>query len=421
MSGTVGDTWTRPALDSDGRPVLDPRGRPTRERTDRWGKGQRWRARWRDEQGRAHAQRAETREAAQAILDGIRVTRAAGGSTDPRRGRATVGEYAVRWLDVAAVKQSARSWNEGAVRGHLVPRWGAVPVADVTTAAVREWAAQLARTPNGRGGTLSASRRRGLLLALGAVLDLAVQDRAIVVNPARGVTLPRVVVQRSPRVDPRELHRLLAALSGQYEGAEVAAMLQGYAGLRWSELVALDVPDYLPAPSPRVVVDDAVVEVAGHWCPGPTKTHAVREAPLPRFVADRVEAWIGDRTSGPLVPGPRGGRYRRGTWRRHWTTALATSGLADDAARQLLNPHKLRHAAASQAIGAGADVKVVAAMLGHADATLTLNVYGHLLEDRLADVADRMSAYAPPAPVSTVCPPEAPAGGRGRAHLRRVP
>lgn len=43
-----------------------------------------------------------------------------------------------------------------------------------------------------------------------------------------------------------------------------------------------------------------------------------------------------------------------------------------------LTPHKLRHTTASLAIAAGADVKVIQQMLGHADAAMTLNIYGHL-------------------------------------------
>lgn len=57
-----------------------------------------------------------------------------------------------------------------------------------------------------------------------------------------------------------------------------------------------------------------------------------------------------------------------------------------------LSPHKLRHTAASLAIAAGADVKVVQQMLGHADAAMTLNVYGHLFLDRLDEVADVLDA-----------------------------
>jgi len=55
-----------------------------------------------------------------------------------------------------------------------------------------------------------------------------------------------------------------------------------------------------------------------------------------------------------------------------------------------LYPHQLRHTAASLAIAAGADVKVVQQMLGHASATMTLDTYGHLFEDRLDEVGEAM-------------------------------
>src|SRR5580765_6026055 len=66
----------------------------------------------------------------------------------------------------------------------------------------------------------------------------------------------------------------------------------------------------------------------------------------------------------------------------------------DQAARAIglpgLHPHQLRHTAASLAIASGADVKVVQQMLGHSSATMTLDTYGHLFEDRLDEVGDAM-------------------------------
>ena len=44
------------------------------------------------------------------------------------------------------------------------------------------------------------------------------------------------------------------------------------------------------------------------------------------------------------------------------------------------------------AIAAGADVKVVQRMLGHADATMTLNTYAERWPDRLGEVSDAISA-----------------------------
>jgi integrase len=53
-------------------------------------------------------------------------------------------------------------------------------------------------------------------------------------------------------------------------------------------------------------------------------------------------------------------------------------------------PHGLRHTTASLAISAGANVKVVQRMLGHATAAMTLDLYGHLLDDDLSAVADAL-------------------------------
>lgn len=59
-----------------------------------------------------------------------------------------------------------------------------------------------------------------------------------------------------------------------------------------------------------------------------------------------------------------------------------------------LRIHDLRHTCASLAIAAGADVKVLQRMLGHASAALTLDRYGHLLPGQAESVAERLDALA---------------------------
>jgi integrase len=49
-----------------------------------------------------------------------------------------------------------------------------------------------------------------------------------------------------------------------------------------------------------------------------------------------------------------------------------------------------RHTCASLSISAGANVKVVQRMLGHATAAMTLDLYGHLLDDDLSPVAEAL-------------------------------
>lgn len=86
-----------------------------------------------------------------------------------------------------------------------------------------------------------------------------------------------------------------------------------------------------------------------------------------------------------MFTAPRGGLLRLQNFRHTvFDRAAQAAGL------DVLTPHSLRHTAASLAIASGADVKVVQQMLGHASATMTVDLYGHLYGDRLDEVADRM-------------------------------
>ena len=57
-----------------------------------------------------------------------------------------------------------------------------------------------------------------------------------------------------------------------------------------------------------------------------------------------------------------------------------------------MTAHALRHTAASLAIRFGANIKVVQTMMGHASATMTWDLYGHLYDDDLDNVAERLDA-----------------------------
>jgi integrase len=55
-----------------------------------------------------------------------------------------------------------------------------------------------------------------------------------------------------------------------------------------------------------------------------------------------------------------------------------------------ITPHDLRHTAASLAVSAGANVKALQRMLGHAKASMTLDVCADLFDADLDDVATNL-------------------------------
>lgn len=71
-----------------------------------------------------------------------------------------------------------------------------------------------------------------------ASLDVAVRDRRIPVNLARGARLPRNIARAHRYLSHQQVHNLAAA-SGKHEAL---VLLLSYTGLRWGEVIALRVP-----------------------------------------------------------------------------------------------------------------------------------------------------------------------------------
>ena len=88
----------------------------------------------------------------------------------------------------------------------------------------------------------------------------------------------------------------------------------------------------------------------------------------------------------------RGGVLRNSNWRARVFEPAVKACQKSDETFPTISPHDLRHTAASLAISAGANVKAVQRMLGHARASMTLDVYADLFDDDLDAVAVTLDA-----------------------------
>jgi integrase len=92
--------------------------------------------------------------------------------------------------------------------------------------------------------------------------------------------------------------------------------------------------------------------------------------------------------------GADGGVLRAGNFRNRVFNAAVARCIEKDDTFPRLTPHDLRHTAASLAVSAGANIKSVQRMLGHASAAMTLDVYADLFDDDLDDVANALDTQA---------------------------
>lgn len=191
-----------------------------------------------------------------------------------------------------------------------------------------------------------------------------------------------------------EVGALAHAVGQQPHGAElgydIIVLVLAYCGLRWGEASGLRVKD-VDLERSRLNIEVTVVMVKGHQREEAPKDYEHRSIPIPAFLRPHLARQIAGRSpNAPVFYG-----QRTGTWLRN---AVFRLGWFNDAAASIgltgLTPHELRHTAASLAISAGANVKAVQRMLGHAKASVTLDVYADLFEEDLDAVAVSLNAAA---------------------------
>lgn len=338
----------------------------------------RWRARYRGPDRRERSRTFERKLDAERWLASVEVSLTRGDWTDPARARVTVGDWSWEWLKskAPALKATTRESYRSLLVGCVLPTWEPVPLAAVTHSEVAAWVANLS-------ATVGASRCRKSATLLSGIMAAAVRDQRIPRNPCAGVSLPRLPPQRQRYLSLSQLGTL-ADEAGDYR---LMVLVLGLCGLRFGECVALRVRS-VDLMRRRLRVSEAASEVNGHLVWSTPKTHQSRDVPVPRSLVEGLMGQTAFKAQDDLLfTSPEGEPIRLANWRRRvWDPAVATAGLVG------LTPHDLRHTAASLTIASGASVKHVQRMLGHKDASMTLNVYASLFEDDLDDVSDRLDA-----------------------------
>ena len=165
-----------------------------------------WLARWRDPEGRQRKRTFPRKADAERFLTTVEHSVLTGSYVDPGRSRVTVGDWSVQWLDgQVQLTPSTRARYASVLRRQVLPRWGSVPLARVSHADVAAWVAALSASGLSPRTVHKAHR------VLSLVLDLAVRDRRIAVNPASGVHLPRSPQGHRRFLTPQQVADLAAA------------------------------------------------------------------------------------------------------------------------------------------------------------------------------------------------------------------
>ena len=282
------------------------------------------------------------------------------------------------------------------LRLHVLPELGTVQLNKIDKAMLRTWLAKL------NAGHLKPATVHQVYRALRRVLAAGVENDILVRNPLDGIKPPRIERQEMRFLEPSEIAQLVQAIDERYRAFVTVG---AYCGLRLGEMAGLRRHRVDLLHRHIQVVEQLGRDKSGQWSLQPLKPRSsVRSIALPGVVVegleDHLRRWAGRGREGFVFTAPDGGHIDPDNFRsRIWRPSVAAAGLTP------LRIHDLRHTTASLTIAAGADVKLLQTMLGHASAVMTLDRYGHLMPGRAQDVADRLDALARAAVAEPIPPP----------------
>ncbi|WP_235211303.1 tyrosine-type recombinase/integrase [Nocardia brasiliensis] len=370
-------------------PVTGAKSKKKVKSEERFGKGKRWRARYVDPNGVERSQSFDTKVQAQKFIDGDVTTKVVTGTwVDPDRSGVLFSVVAEKWFTSKKFRKPKTVAGYRSLLDTVVlPRWGSTPLREIEFEDIQEWVVNLSQSGSTRfeGRGLSASRVIQSYQVLSQVLRFAIKSKRLAVNPADEIDLPSMMAGERRYLTHVEVMQLALA-AGRFRAL---VFTLAYTGIRFGEAIALRSAS-IDLENRRIRVTRSATGVTGEGIvETDTKNHTTRAVPIPRILAKEFAKLLDGRGPEELVfPSHKGGYLTSTEFRWVFDQAAIAVGLKG------VVPHGLRHTAASLAISAGANIKVVQRMLGHKTATLTLDLYGHLFPDDLDTVADGMDAGA---------------------------
>ena len=345
-------------------------------------KGSGYQARWTDPAGVRRAKNFKTKAEAQRYAAEMSTAVRRGEYSDPQAGKAKLRSVYENWkASSVGLKPKTIASYESLWTCMVEPAWGNRSIAGISRSAVKTW---IAESKSITGKTVSASRMKQAYVLLKLLLDHAVDMNLVNRNPIQSGSrsgknlLPRIEVQKQKRALEKDELLALANNAGDYR---LLILVAGLLGIRWAELVAIT-PEDFDFKKRTITVSKSLSEISGRFELVTPKSGKVRVLPLLNILEKDLKALCLATPEGePLFKSRKGGYLRHSNFmKRVFGPALAKANVHQ------ITFHELRDTAISQAIASGADVLAISRIAGHANPSITLNVYGHLLKDSMGSI-----------------------------------
>lgn len=278
----------------------------------------------------------------------------------------------------------------------LIERHGDEPVQRLTKADVDELVADLSKggTKTGNGHTRrpwGGSAVNKFTQTVSMVLADAQRQGLVARNVAEHVDPVAVAHRVVDTYTEAEVAVLLKSISGErlahaWELALCGLRRGELAGLRWCDVdlddKTLAVTNNRVDAGGKAVENDPKSATSRRTLPLPDRLVSVLKAAKARQAAERLAAGTVYRSGEYVVSNEIGDPYHPQVLSRYWQDAVKAAGLRP------IKLHAARHTAATAMHLNGVPVAVIAAWIGHKDASLTMRLYAHSQDEALKAAGD---------------------------------
>ncbi len=313
----------------------------------------------------------------------------------------TVAQWLETWSKdyLLGVKDSTALLYRQSIRLYIVPHVGAVKLDKLTSPMVQKFYNELLQPTDPNRKPISAKSIKNVHGIFHRALQQAVKIGLLRTNPTDNCVLPRVVKKEIHPLTSQQIADLLKLLPGHPH--EYLYQIALFTGMREGELLGLpwDCVDYAHG---TILVKQQLHKEntkGGQTKIVPPKNDKSRIIPMAPSVAelfrkqkakqDELRNLLGDKwtETGLVFTGPFGGylSYR--------TVYDCFKRLAVKIGAPEARVHDLRHTYAVVCLESGVDIKTLQENLGHATATFTLDIYGHVSQKMRQQSAVKLESF----------------------------
>lgn len=303
----------------------------------------------------------------------------------------TLGEWLDKWISefmIFTIREGTLSAYKSLIEHQIKPYLGNRPLSTLTTNEIQKFYNSVKK--NGRvhadrehGTELADSMVRKIHMLLHESLDMAVKQRLLVSNPTNGTTIPKNNYKDKQILNDEQLDRFMEVINSDERWYDFF-YTEITTGLRKGEICGLRWEDF-DENSGKLKIQRSVGRIKDGVLPvGETKTETgTREILLPPSTVELLQKrkensvgdWIFPNWNNPEEPMNPQSAYSR------------LKVLLKKAELPLIRFHDLRHTFATHAIAGGVDAKTLSGILGHTNASFTLDTYTHVTTDMQKNAA----------------------------------